>query len=71
MFKSNMFKNKMMTVSLIFGFGLLGLIAFTPLREILKLVKLSLPAWIIVVVLSILVIIVNEVLKKIKSKSRK
>jgi len=71
MFKSNMFKNKMMTVSLIFGFGLLGLIAFTPLREILKLVKLSLPAWIIVVVLSILVIIVNEVLKKIKRKSRK
>ncbi len=71
LFKSNMFKNKMMIVSLIFGFGLLGLIALTPLKTILKLVNLSLPAWIMVFALSFIVIVVNEILKKIQRKSRK
>ncbi len=70
-FKSNIFKNKMMIISLIFGFGLLAIIAFTPLREVLRLSHLSWSAWLIVVFLSLAVIVVNEVLKKPSRKSIK
>ncbi len=43
MFKANPFKNKIFLASLAFAFGLLALIAFTPLHTVLKLV--TLPAW--------------------------
>jgi len=69
-FKSNPFKNKMMIISLIFGFGLLILIATTPLGGILRLSSLSLPATLITVALSLTVIIINEVLKAANRKNK-
>lgn len=70
-FKSNIFKNRMMIISLIFGFGLLAVIAFTPLREVLRLSSLSFLAWLIVLSLSLLVIVANEIIKKISVKKLK
>ncbi len=64
MFKSNIFKNKMMLISLAFGFGMLTVIAISPLREILKLSNLSFACWAIVIGLSLLVIVANEMLKR-------
>ena len=73
-FKSNPFKNKLFTTSLIFGFGLLGIIAFTPLREVLGLVNLSPVLAIITLTLSMSIIFVSELYKffrkKIKIKKR-
>ena len=70
-FKSNLFKNKMMVISLVFGFGTLLVIALTPLGELLRLSSLSLSAWIIVIVISLSVIVVNEILKKLDNKKNK
>lgn len=67
-FKSNLFKNKMMTISLIFGFGMLLLIAITPLSSILSLSSLSFFAWLIVIALSLVVLVANEGLKSILYK---
>ena len=67
-FKSNLFKNKMMVVSLIFGFGMLFVIAATPLREVLKLSNLNAYCWLIVILLSLTVLVANEILKKVLFK---
>lgn len=69
-FKTNLFKNKMLVISLAFGFGMLALIAFTPLREVLKLTNLSFVAWLIVIFLSLTVIVLNEILKKLTRKKK-
>ncbi len=70
-FKSNIFKNKMMIISLVFGFGLLAIIALTPLGSVLRLSSLSLPLWLIVIALSLTVIVANELLKKILYRKNK
>ena len=70
-FKSNIFKNKLMIISLIFGFGLLAIIAFTPFSGILKLENLSISLWGVVLGLSLTVIVLNEILKKILGKKKK
>lgn len=74
-FKSNPFKNKFFTLSLVVGFGLLLIIATTSLGGLLKLQKLNLSCWLIVLVLSVSIILIGEaykfVEKKIKSKTQK
>lgn len=67
-FHTNLFKNKMMTLSLLFGFGLLTIIAFTPLRDVLCLAPLSLTCWALILLLSLSVIAVNELLKYFQRK---
>jgi len=64
MFKSNIFKNKMMITSLVFGFGMLFVIAVSPLREILKLSNLPVVCWGVVFGLSLIVIVANEIMKR-------
>lgn len=70
-FKSNMFKNKLLIISLIFGFGLLGIIAFTPISKLLNLASLSWELWLIILALSASVIFINEILKKMLNKKFK
>lgn len=67
-FKSNPFRNKFFNLSLIVGFGLLGLLAFTSLGGILQLQKLNLGCWIIVLVLSVSIIFIGELYKWIERK---
>lgn len=63
MFKSNPFKNKIFLASLLFGFGLLALIAFTPIHSVLKLA--TLPAWLwgVIFGLSIAMMLASELFK--------
>lgn len=69
-FKSNPFKNKMFDIALIFGFGLLGVIAFTPFGKILGLGDLSLSLWLVTIGLSLMVVIVNEIYKLFRAKMK-
>ena len=69
-FKSNIFKNKMMILSLLFGFGMLFVIAVSPLREVLNLTRLSGVCWLVVIGLSLLVVVANEILKMVLYKKR-
>jgi len=70
-FKSNPFKNKFFNLSLIFGFGLLAIIALTPFHNILSLTNLSLTMWIINILLSVSIVFVSEIYKKYKNKGNK
>ena len=69
-FKSNIFKNKMMILQLLFGFGMLFVIAVSPLREVLNLTRLSGICWLVVIGLSLLVVVANEILKMVLYKKR-
>ncbi len=70
-FKTNPFKNKLFTLSMIFGFGMLLIIALTPLSKVLGLVELSWNMWLIVFAISVLVIFFNEIYKVINNKFKK
>jgi len=70
-FKSNPFKNKLFNLSLIFGFGLLIVIALTPFHNILSLTNLPITMWIINILLSVMIIFISEIYKKYKNKERK
>ena len=67
-FRVNPFKNKLFNISLIFGFGVLGLIAFTPFYEVLGLCKLDVTLWIITILLSSLVIFIDEIYKHFRRR---
>ncbi len=70
-FKSNPFKNKFFTGSLIFGFALLLLMACTGLGNLLQLEKLDFWSWIVVLVLSMSIIFIGEIYKWIERKISK
>lgn len=65
-FKTNPFKNKFFTLSLIVGFGMLLLMATTGLGNLLKLEKLNFSCWVIVFVCSISIILIGELYKWIE-----
>ena len=62
-FKSNPFKNKILNLSLLAGFGLLLVIAVTKFGEVLSLTKLNFVCWAIVFLLSISIIFFGELYK--------
>jgi len=70
-FKSNPFKNKFFNFSLIFGFGLILLLAFTGFGNLLQLQKLNFSCWLVVLVLSVSIIFVGELYKLIEKKIKK
>lgn len=69
-FKSNPFKNKFFTLSLLIGFGLLILMACTGFGQILQLEKLNLSCWLVVFLLSISIIFIGELYKFVENKIR-
>ena len=70
-FKSNPFKNKFFTLSLLLGFGLLILIACTGFGQILQLENLNLSCWIVVVLCSVSIIFIGELYKWVENRIRK
>ena len=62
-FKSKPFKNKFFLLSLAFCFGLTGLFAFTPLRSLLGLTKLTGGQWGIIFGLSMIMLVASEFYK--------
>lgn len=73
MFKSNPFKNKFFTLAIAFCFGLLALIAFTPLAKMLKLVSLNALQWGVIFGLSVIMMFASEgfkVIYKLFSKKK-
>ena len=67
-FKSNPFKNKLFTLSIVVGFGLLIAIATTSFKDVLKLTSLDFSCWLIVLVLSVSIIFIGELYKLIEKK---
>lgn len=67
-FKTNPFKNKFFTLSMIVGFGLLTLIATTNLKNLLKLTSLDISCWAIIFLFSISIIFIGELYKLIEKK---
>ncbi len=65
-FKTNPFKNKFFTLAIVVGFGLLGLIACTNLRNILGLELLNFSCWLVVFLFSISIIFFGEIYKLIE-----
>lgn len=66
--KANPFKNKFFNLSLVVGFGLLALMIFTGLGKILKLQKLNLACWAVVLALSASIILIGEIYKFFERK---
>ena len=71
LFKSNPFKNKFFTLSLVAGFGLLFLMATTKFGKILSLTRLNAMCWLIVFALSISIVFLGEIYKLIERKMGK
>lgn len=67
-FKSNPFKNKFFTLSMVIGFGLLLVIATTGFKDILNLTSLDYSCWIVVLLLSVSIIFIGELYKVIEGK---
>jgi len=63
MFKTNPFKNKFFTISILFCFGLLAILALTPLNSMLKLVHLNWVQWSIIIGFSIIMMLASELYK--------
>lgn len=63
MFKSNPFKNKFFMLSIAFCFGLIALIALTPLEKMLKLVPLNSLQWLVIFLLSVGMMFASELFK--------
>ncbi len=63
MFKSNPFKNKFFTISILFCFGLLAILALTPLNKMLRLVHLNWIQWGIIIGFSIIMMLASEAYK--------
>lgn len=70
-FKSNPFKNKFFSLSLIVGFGLLLILATTGLGSLLKLEKLNFSCWMIVLTFSVSIIFIGEFYKWIEKKIKR
>ena len=67
-YKSKPFKNKFFIIAVSFCFLLIGLFAFTPLRAIFGLEKLSFEAWMIILMLCFAMLAVSEIYKFIEKK---
>ncbi len=63
MFKSNPFKNKFFTLSIAFCFGLIAIIALSPLQGMLKLVSLNGAQWSFIFALSVVMMLASELYK--------
>lgn len=70
-FKSNPFKNKFFNLSLLFGFGLVLLMALTSFGGVLKLENLNSVCWLVVVCLSVSIVFVGEAYKMIERLLKK
>lgn len=71
MFKSNPFQNKFFMLAIAFCFGLLALIAFTPISRMLKLVPLNALEWAIIFGLSLIMMFASELFKYLHKKFAK
>lgn len=67
-YKSKPHKNKFFLLAVGFCFALIALFAFTPLRSIFGLEKLSLSAWLIILGLCILMLLISELYKFCEKK---
>lgn len=70
-YKSKPWENKLFLLAVGFCFVLIGLFAFTPLREVLSLEKLSFIQWLIIFALSFAMLIVSEIYKYLEKKIRR
>lgn len=70
-FKSNPFKNKFFTLSMVFGLGLILLMALTNFGNLLNLQKLNLFSWLVVLALSLSIIFIGELYKWAERKINK
>ncbi len=70
-FKSNPFKNKFFTLSIVVGFGLLTIIAATDFSKLLKLSTLDVFCWLVVIFFSISIIFIGELYKLLEKKIKK
>lgn len=70
-FRSNPFKNKFFSLSLLVGFGLLFAMATTPLGDILKLSQLTSFCWAIVLIFSLSIVFIGELYKVIFRQIKK
>ncbi|MEL7570109.1 MAG: cation-translocating P-type ATPase [Eubacteriaceae bacterium] len=67
-FKVGLFTNKFLVVGIIIGFILqIGVISFPPLANAFNVHNLSFKDWDLVIILSLIPLIINELIKKIKS----
>ncbi len=71
MFKSNPLKNKTFLFAIAFSFGLLTLIASTPLHSMLKLINLPLSMWGVIFGLSLMMMFASEIFKACYKKCKK
>ena len=67
-FKSNPFKNKFFTLSLIAGFVILIVIACTPISHVLNLTSLNVSCWVLVAMLSTSIVFIGEIYKAVERK---
>lgn len=67
-FKSNPFKNKFFNISLIAGFGLLGVMMFSDFGKVLQLETLNFECFSIVFAFSISIILIGEIYKYFEKK---
>lgn len=67
-FKTNPFKNKFFNISLLVGFGMLLLMAFTGFGKLLQLESLDIYCWLVVLGLSVSIIFIGELYKLIEKK---
>lgn len=65
-FKSNPFKNKFFTLSMVVGLGLILIIATTSFKNVLKLTSLNFSCWLVVLLLSLSIIFICELYKIIE-----
>ena len=70
-FRSNPFKNKFFSLSLLVGFGLLFAMATTPFGDILKLSQLTSFCWAIVLIFSLSIVFIGELYKVIFRQIKK
>lgn len=70
-FKTNPFKNKFFTLSLVVGFAMLTIMATTSFGKLLKLEPLNFSCWAIVILFSISIIFIGEFYKLIERWLRK
>lgn len=66
-FKVGLFTNRFLVVGFIIGFILQVIVVSTPLSNAFNMVNLTFKDWDIVIVLSLVPLIINEIIKKIKS----
>ena len=62
-FKTNPFSNKWIWYSVLFSFGTLAIIEFTPVRNLLKVTNIGLVNWLIVFGIGLVVFALSEIIK--------